>query len=397
MTRAETTIVLFSTADWKEPYWTNKQHTAKVLSNLGYSVIYVESIGLRAPKIGSSKDIRRILNRVYTGLQSLVCGADKQSDKLVVLSPLVLPNPKNYQLIKKLNSFILNFLIKRELARFCNNYLIAWTYHPFVQDVVDKMEFDKIIYHSVDDLSKIPGIEESNFNSHEERLLNICDHVFVTTKSLEKRCSKINESVHYHSNVVDFGHFSNSNKSTDEKLHIVRKSKAKKVIYHGVLSDFKVDFKLLFKVASMCHELEFYIIGQEREGQKNNDFFELKSLSNVYHLGYVPYSDLPDFLHLMDVGILPTLLNEYTDSMFPMKFYEYVAAGLPVVSTKLNFTEYTKNEAISVSDSYEVFAENIRRHIEQGKLDARVAKEIIGDNTWIGRTKKMLAIIEGSD
>ncbi|MDD1782484.1 glycosyltransferase [Enterovibrio sp. ZSDZ35] len=390
----DTTIVLFSTADWNEPYWTNKQHTAQLLSKLGYSIVYVESIGLRAPKVGSAKDLKRIINRVATGMKTLIFGAEKKTNNLVVLSPLVVPNPKNHKVLKKLNDFLLNFLVKREIKKFSLGKLITWTYHPFILGLIGKIKSEKLIYHCVDDLSQVPGICESNFKKHEEKLLSLCDHVFVTTKSLEHRCSKLNDSVHYHSNVVDFDHFSKPSSSVNNLLDRVKNNVANKVVYHGVLSDFKVDFKLLFEVAKSCDDIDFYIIGQEREGQRNTDFLALQSLKNVHHLGYIPYSDLPDFLRYMDVGMLPTLLNEYTYSMFPMKYYEYVAAGLPVVSTALNFTEYTKNEALSVASSPEEFLNKILFHIGKGKLDPSTSRVIVGENTWMGRTKKMLSIIE---
>ena len=394
MSSKNTTIVLFSTADWKEPYWTNKQHTAEVLSTLGYSVIYVESVGLRSPKVGSAKDLKRIINRIATGVKTLMFGAEKKINNLVVLSPLVIPNPKNRKVLKKLNDFLLNFLVEREIKKIALDHLITWTYHPFVLGVISKIKSEKIIYHCVDDLSQVPGISESNFKKHEEKLLSLCDHVFVTTKSLQHRCSKVNASVHYHSNVVDFDHFSKPSSSLNNLIDKVKNSVAKKVVYHGVLSDFKVDFKLLFEVAKNCDDVEFYIIGQEREGQKNTDFLAFQSLRNVHHLGYIPYCDLPDFLRYMDVGMLPTLLNEYTYSMFPMKFYEYVAAGLPVVSTALNFTGYTKNEALSVAFSPEEFSNQILFHLGKEKLDPLTSREIVGENTWVGRTSKMLRIIE---
>lgn len=394
MSSKNTTIVLFSTADWKEPYWTNKQHTAEVLSALGYSVVYVESVGLRAPKVGSTKDLKRILNRVSTGIKTLINGAEIQTNNLVVLSPLVVPNPKNNKVLSKVNNLLLKFLVKREVKKYASSSLISWTYHPFILGVIDKLESNKVIYHCVDDLSQIPDIDESNFKNHEEELLRRCNHVFVTTKSLEKRCSILNDSVYYHSNVVDFEHFSQPALLESSNLDLIASSTRKKVIYHGVLSDFKVDFKLLCDVARICNNVDFYILGQEREGQKNKDFEELKSLKNVQHLGYISYSELPGYLKYMDVGILPTLKNDYTVSMFPMKFYEYVASGLPVVSTKLDFTEYTINEALSVAESPLDFASKIMEKIEKGKLATNLSKEIIGDNTWLGRTEKMLNIIE---
>src|SRR5207244_3469682 len=61
----------------------------------------------------------------------------------------------------------------------------------------------------------------------------------------------------------------------------------------------------------------------------------LRSCANVHFLGWRPYAELPDYLRGIDVALLPSLINGYTRAMFPMKFFEYLAAGRPVVGTRL--------------------------------------------------------------
>lgn len=397
MSKRDTSIVLFSTADWDEPYWTNKQHTAQSLSKLGFFIVYVESIGLRTPKIGSSKDIKRICNRIFSGLKTFLFGAVKKESNIVVLSPLVIPNANDNKLVSKVNDVILTYLIRREIKKANNRKSLFWTYHPFVINILSYLNNEKIIYHCVDDLSQIPGIDEKKFRLKEELFLSKCDCVFVTTKSLEKRCKEFNNNVYFFSNVVDYEHFSNPSMlhSNIDKIGSIKNNNRKKIVYHGVLSDFKVDFNLLKEVAKKCSEYDFYIIGQEREGQNSVIFNELILFPNVYHISYVPYRDLPELLSFMDVGILPTLLNQYTYSMFPMKYYEYVAAKLPVVSTPLDFTSYTQNESLNVAIDSNEFINKIKTSIKTGKLSESVAKEIVGENTWSSRTQKMINIIEG--
>ena len=77
--------IIFSTADWNEPYWTNKQHCAVSLSKLGWSVIYVESVGLRTPSAKSRKDIARLLFRSFKGFKSLIRGASIVEKNIKVL------------------------------------------------------------------------------------------------------------------------------------------------------------------------------------------------------------------------------------------------------------------------------------------------------------------------
>lgn len=64
----EKNIVLISTADWDNPFWTNKQHVAMELSRLGYRILYIDSLGLRAPSL-TSGDTKRIINRIKKAIK----------------------------------------------------------------------------------------------------------------------------------------------------------------------------------------------------------------------------------------------------------------------------------------------------------------------------------------
>jgi glycosyltransferase involved in cell wall biosynthesis len=93
----------------------------------------------------------------------------------------------------------------------------------------------------------------------------------------------------------------------------------------------------------------------------------------------------------MQVGVLPTLLNEYTRSMFPMKFYEFLAAGLPVVSTPLDFAKEPR-AGLEVGGDLNAFVAAIEKQLARGKLSADEARAAVGDNTWERRLDKMLKI-----
>src|SRR3990167_9929766 len=90
--------ILFATADWDAPYWTNKQHTACYLANLGLRVLYVESMGLRPPSI-NRKDIHRIWQRLKKGFKS----PHAAQHNIWVFSPLIIPFKHHSPWIRKIN------------------------------------------------------------------------------------------------------------------------------------------------------------------------------------------------------------------------------------------------------------------------------------------------------
>ena len=79
-------FVVLATADWDHPLWTNKQHVASALADLGHRVLYVDSLGVRGPRIDRS-DMGRILRRLRRGLRL----PRKVRSGVWVVSPLVLP------------------------------------------------------------------------------------------------------------------------------------------------------------------------------------------------------------------------------------------------------------------------------------------------------------------
>jgi glycosyltransferase involved in cell wall biosynthesis len=126
------------------------------------------------------------------------------------------------------------------------------------------------------------------------------------------------------------------------------------------------------------------------------EYQELKEMENVYFLGYKPYQQLPNYLHKMDVGLLPTLNNQYTKHMFPMKYYEYIASGLPIASTSLAFIDKNHGQEVEVGDSKDEYIQAIHIQLNRGRLESKMARQIVADNTWETRLKKILKIIENA-
>ena len=380
--------VLFSTADWDEPYWTNKQHTARVLAQSGWRVLYVESVGLRAPKVASGRDWKRIWRRLWQGLRTNFIAPRLRAPNVWVLSPLMIPAKHHWPLVNGFNQSLLRWSIGRFVRRHAFDRPIIWSYHPFMLHAVRDLDCRALAYHCVDDLAAIPGVDVPAFNRAEQDLLVRCDAVFTTSVALRDKCVRFNRNSHYFANVVDSVHFGRAMESALLPPEVAA-IPGPRLVYHGVLSDFKVDFALVFSAAKARPDWQWIFIGEEREGQRSELAAQLKRLPNVHFLGYRHYEALPDFLRGMDVGLLPTLLNDYTRSMFPMKYFEYLAAGLPVVSTPLDFTR-ERRDALEVGDTPERFVEAIERQLRRGKLTVEEARTGVGDNTWEARTAKML-------
>ena len=381
-------FVLFSTGDWDEPYWTNKQHTASHLVNAGHRILYIESVGIRAPKLSSSRDLGRMWRRLKRAWK----GPRPVRKNIWVYSPLAIPFKHHWPMVKWLNQGVLRLLI----GWFCRSKYfkqpVVWTYHPYMLDSLPGNHWGPLVYHCVDDLSVIPGIDCDSYRAAERCLLAKSDVVFTTSQELLAHCLQVNSNSYFYPNVADIEHFSVAREigSLPQEFDNIPEPR---IGYIGVLSDFKVDFQLVSDVAEARPEWHWVFIGEEREGQSNIIVEHLKTLPNIHFIGRRDYQELPQYMRGLAVGALPSVINDYTRSMFPMKYFEYLAAGLPIVATPLEFTKQY-SDGMLVSDSSASFIAAVEHQLARGRFSDEQSVSYVGDNTWSARLEKMLASIE---
>lgn len=376
-------IAILSTADWDTPYKTNKQHMAVSFVAAGYRVLYVETVGLRRPNLGSGKDWKRLARRLFRAVLPL----RMVQDKIWVCSPIQIPLGHSHTLVQLINGWLLTAYISICRFHLNMNDFILWCYHPYASPLRFSKGMALSVYHCVDDLAQVPDIDGLSYENAETFFLNWVDHVFVTHESLKKKFLDMRQDVSFYPNVVDKAHF---RKEIGSELPDDLPSSGNKIIgFHGVLSDFKVDFQLLHDLACQNPQWEFVLIGDEREGQKNKVLAGLKTLDNVHLIGFRNYSLLPRYLAHFDAAIMPLQQNGYTSAMFPMKYFEYAAALVPVVCSPCEFTSSLGHEVL-VGDNADDITTLLEKALSKGQLTLEESDAIIGENVWDIRLRKML-------
>ncbi len=132
------------------------------------------------------------------------------------------------------------------------------------------------------------------------------------------------------------------------------------------------------------------LIGKVGEGQPETSMAKLLDIANIHLLGPKDYKKLPDYLHYFDICTIPTPVNDYTNSMFPMKFYEFMAAGKPIVARNIDSLKELKDAHYSYSTPSE-FVEQIDLALNNGIKDSSLCDKLAKENTWEVRLEKMLA------
>ena len=160
--------------------------------------------------------------------------------------------------------------------------------------------------------------------------------------------------------------------------------------YVGNLRD-RIDWELLEGLVRMRPEWSFVFAGS---AENNSNIASIAKYENVRFLGVVEYHDLPSFLNSIDVGVVPHTVNDLTNSMNPLKVYNYLAAGVPVVSTAIpNLNELA--DLISTADGPEEFAAAIENCLAKAsrKADAEDHRDVLDKISWKTRVDEILTFL----
>jgi glycosyltransferase involved in cell wall biosynthesis len=377
-------ILLFSTADWDNPFWTNKQHMAALFAKRGYRVLYVDSLGLRRPAL-HSRDVNRIARRICKAIPI----PRQARPNLWRVSPLALPFHASAA-ARALNSRLVRTTIRWHLRLLDMKKPLIWTYNPIVAEICDGIPNSGIVYHCVDDLGAAPCIDETIVAVGEERLGKAAELCFATSPLLRDRMCKLFPRVVYEPNVCDQPFFETARQHLAEPSELAAVPRPR-LLFVGALSEYKVDYSLMEAVARHRPELQWILIGPTGEGQP--DSRKPPVSPNIHIFGSRAYGRLPYFMAHCDAAVLPAARNAYTDAMFPMKFFEYLAAGLPLVSTRLPALQEFEHLYFP-ADSEMEFLSCLDRVLGGERRDGETIDRACRRYSWEARFSRMEAVLD---
>ncbi len=236
----------------------------------------------------------------------------------------------------------------------------------------------KILYDCMDDWDTFQNLGKFNVDE-EPALAKESDLLVVTGAEIERKFLARSLKPVLVRNGVDYGYFSKA-----DRTELLEGVKRPIVGYFGAIADW-IDLDLIQRVAELRPQYTFVLIGQVF----NRDTRGLQSLPNIRLLGSKPYSEIPSYLYLFDACIIPFLLNAVTKATDPVKLYEYLSLGKPVVATAMAELEQCGDLIYIGADAVD-FAAKLDLALSETDGDlvsARIA--FAKANTWSERVDRL--------
>ncbi len=356
-------VVFDSRVGWNIPLFQRSQHMANELTDDGYLYFYRTSEQFD-PHV---KTVEKLKDRLY----------------LVNMANFALQNAM-FDLLKEYKG---------------HKFLSLYSTDVYLDEQYIKEKYIdngfKIIYEYIDELSdEISGhLPDFVYDRHKNI---IEDKSNIAVGSADKLIEEIEEirgkeNVAMITNGVQYDHWQYRSNEVPEKLKDIV-SKGNPIIgYFGALAKW-FDYELLKKVAKERPNYEIVLIGFLYDNSFKDS--KIDELENVHYLGIVDYKELNQYSQYFTISTIPFLLNDITESTRPVKLFEYMAMGHPIVTTDMR--ECRKYKSVLIGKSHEDFIEKLDFALTLDKKDEyyNYLKEEALANTWREKAAILDRLIE---
>ena len=365
-------FIILSSIDWNTHHQLHHE-LVDYLNRKNAKILFIENMGTR--NIGF-RDISRVGVRIKNFCKSWG-GFINLKKYLTVFSPIFIPM-HGIWIFDKINSFYIgNKLINWiSFVNFTNPIVILFAPNPIALSIVKKIEYDLLAYYVADDMLLAAKPGSKIIKQCEEKIIIKSDIILYTSRNLKKKFVKKKNQSHFLSNGVNIDKF--------KKIKIKKINKKKFTI--GFIGSVRntIDEELVIFLAKKFPNDRIVFVGPIIHPLK--DVIN-KKFKNVFFEGPLDHSKIPEVLTSFDVGLLPLKINDFTNSIFPVKLYEYLASGIPVLSTAaktiVDFDKENK-KSIFVCKNYVAFEKRIN-HIKKNLFSKTIINKnllLAEKNSW---------------
>ena len=367
-------IICFAPSDW---WGMNPSCTTHIMKRLAVSnkVLYINPFS--SDLLGVTKTKRKGFGqRFCRKLKSMTKWFKKPEQNLYVFSPIFIPI-QGKKSIDVLNNRILTWQIKLACWIAGIKKPLLWIENVRVADLLEYFKDAVKLYHVSDLFCHDGYVSDKDIQQGREKCVAAAsDMIICVSKELYSLKKQEYENVRYLPHGVDFELF---HKAASESIVLEEVQNISRPIagYFGTLTGSN-DIALWEYCASQLPHLSFVLAGRVTGG----DYSKLQVMENVHILGYVPYEKIPSLCASLDVCMLNWKIDPWIRSCNPLKMFEYMASGKPIVSVAIQEAEQY-NDIISIADGPQEFCRLLQwelAHDTQQRQQKRI--EIARQHDW---------------
>ncbi len=305
-----------------------------------------------------------------------------------------LPEGFLYDSIYRYNKNLVLKTIKRIIKdNQIKDFIYLTCFDPFFVPILPKeMGAFLSIYQCIDDISTEPYVAKHGIRLEIEAAIE-SDITLVTSSNLWKKFIAIQPETYILNNAVDISIFKDLPFRTFDKPAEIAHVKGKIIGFVGNLDPVRTDYGLLAGIAKAHPDKTLLLVGPIN----SPEVYEkgLDKMPNVILTGSKPITDVPQYLKFIDVAILPSLINQMSKSVYPLKINEYLAGGKAIIATNFSDDIRSFKDVIHIANNHQHFFELIDIAVNDynaEKIQQRIA--IANQNTWGDRVRQFWKIID---
>jgi len=311
-----------------------------------------------------------------------------ENENVWIVTPHLQPGKSDDDNDKSLDKLVDEFFSYFKLQEY-----IAWFYTPMAYRSSRVFTAELVVYDCMDELSAFLHAPVT-LKEREKELMERADIVFTGGYSLYQAKKDRHLNIHLFPSSIDRSHFHRARMMTAEFLDQQRIGYPR-IGFFGVIDE-RLDIQLLDEIARKKPAWQYIMIGPTVK----IDPATLPSRPNIHYLGQKSYGDLPIYISQWDVAMMPFAINDSTRFISPTKTPEYLAAGKPVVSTRIydGVETYGKTGFVFFASTPNEFVDAIERamSIPNRKRWLKAVDEVLSLQSWDMTVEKMLARINAT-
>lgn len=331
-------IVCVGSVGWRVHPWTEEHHLSARLGREN-RVLFVEPPG---------RDATRLSGALGSGL-----GLAHPAPGVDALTPPALTGPAGRALRLR--------LVRRAARRLALEDVLLYAFTPAADELVDALAPAQVVYHC---RRAWPEVEA------ERRLARRADVVLAGAPSLVERLRELGAQPHPAPAVADTAAFARAlaDGRVDGALAALSRPR---IVVTGTVSARLVDVELVAALAALRPAWQLALVGPVG-AREASALAPLRAAPNVHLLGPRPHAAIPEVLRGADAALVPLRLTPETATLFPMRIYEHLAAGLPVVATPLPALGGVRD--VRLADGAEAVAAALDELLAGDDVEARRAR-----------------------